>query len=213
MRIARVKARRAVVLVSGGLDSALVLKLAVDAGYKVHTLCFDYGQSNRKEIDYARQQSLRYAGVELNVVRLDYRALSGGSAMLNGDTEKLATLTMIPWRTAVFVNMAVAYAESVDARYVFVGNQIDSFDAPPSKDARYETYDYVHTLLGDLDVLARRHAHVSVVAPLILLNKQSILRLANTRRITLDTTWSCLRGEKDPCGTCKTCKQISGAAS
>jgi len=201
-----------VVLVSGGLDSALVLRLVRAKGYDVHALCFDYGQSNRKEIGYAQEQTRRETGRELTVVSLDYKALTPSLAMLGGDETKLGSLTIIPWRTAVFVNLAVAHAMAVDARYVFVGNQIDGIGDKPVPDARLETYQFLFELLEDLDRLATRNAHVRVVAPLIHLNKQSILTLCARRGITLDTTWSCLRSEKAPCGACKTCKQIAGAS-
>ncbi len=207
---------RAVVLLSGGLDSATTLAVARNEGYEVYALSVDYGQRHRAELEFAAAQAQLQGATEHRVVRLDLRAL-GGSAL----TDDIAVpkdrsddaigvgvpITYVPARNTVLLALCLGYAEIIGAFDLFIGaNAIDYSGYPdcrPEFLAAFEQLANVGTKAGIEGKGAFR-----VHAPLISLTKAEIIRLGTKLNVDFGETLSCydpdLAGR--PCGRCDSCQ-------
>jgi 7-cyano-7-deazaguanine synthase len=203
--------RRAVVLLSGGLDSMVCAGLAREQGFRVLALTFDYNQRHRIELDAARRVAAR-VGVERHVVLpLDLRAF-GGSAL----TDDIAVpkdglgedipVTYVPARNLVFLSLALAWAEAAGSADIFIGvNALDYSGYPdcrPEFISGFEHLARIATAFGD------KGGTVTIHAPLQHLKKADIAREAV--RLGLDTgeSWSCYDPLPDgrACGLCDSCR-------
>jgi 7-cyano-7-deazaguanine synthase len=206
-----IKQRRAVVLLSGGLDSMVCTALAREQGFAVLALTFDYNQRHRIELDAARKVAARI-GVERHVVLpLDLRAF-GGSAL----TDDIAVpkdgmgpdipVTYVPARNLVFLSLALAWAEAAGSADIFIGvNALDYSGYPdcrPEFIGGFEQLARVATAYGD------RGGSVTIHAPLQNLKKADIAREAVRLGLDPAQSWSCY----DPlpngqaCGLCDSCR-------
>lgn len=189
---------KSVVLLSGGLDSAVSLAAERDA---VEALTVDYGQRHIREIDAARQIA-KYYNVPHTVVKLD-PVLFGGSA-LTGDVDVpdgAATepdATYVPARNTVLLALAASRAETIGARCVVIGAHAD--DAAAYPDCRRQYIEAIRDVLSEGTV-----GHVWVKAPFLGYTKAEIVQLADDLGVPIELTWSCYRGEEEPCGTCGAC--------
>jgi 7-cyano-7-deazaguanine synthase len=207
--------RRAVVLLSGGLDSATTLAVARSEGWRTHALSFDYGQRHSGEVEAARLLARQLGAAEHRVVRLDLRAI-GGSALTSDIAvpkdrrerevaEGGVPITYVPARNLVFLSVAAGYAEVVGALDIFIGvNAVDYSGYPdcrrPFIDA-FETAATLGTKLGDAGTRLR------VRTPLVDLSKGEIITLARTLGVDLSLTRSCYDPLPDgsACGRCDSC--------
>lgn len=201
---------RAVVLLSGGLDSATTLAVARDAGLVCEALSFDYGQRHRHELDAARLVGERL-GVSRHVVMpIDLRAF--GASALTADIEVPKggpgdgiPVTYVPARNLIFLSFGVAHAESVGAGEVFAGvNAVDYSGYPDCRPEFIEAFERAANLATRVGVEA---GGVRVRTPLIRLTKAEIIRLGV--RLGVDYAWT--RSCYDPdargraCGSCDSC--------
>ncbi|MEQ8850341.1 MAG: 7-cyano-7-deazaguanine synthase QueC [Phycisphaerales bacterium] len=205
---------RAVVLVSGGLDSATTLAMARAEGLACFALSFDYGQRHRHELDAARRVA-ESLGVERHLVMpIDLRAF-GGSALTadievpkgRGDDEMAAGIpvTYVPARNLIFLSFAVAHAEVVGARAVFAGvNAVDYSGYPDCRPEFIEAFERAANLATKAGV---EHQGVGVRTPLIRMTKAEIIRRGVELGVDYGLTHSCY----DPddagraCGACDSC--------
>ncbi len=202
---------RAVVLLSGGLDSMVCAALAREAGFAVLALTFDYNQRHRVELDAARIVAARI-GVERHVVLpLDLRAF-GGSAL----TDDIAVpkdgvgpeipVTYVPARNLVFLSLALAWAEAAGSADIFIGvNALDYSGYPdcrPEFIGGFEQLARVATAYGD------RGGSVTIHAPLQFLKKADIAREAVRLGLEPGESWSCYDPLSDgqACGLCDSCR-------
>jgi 7-cyano-7-deazaguanine synthase len=192
---------KTVVLLSGGLDSAVAL--AMQRNTYLTTLTVDYGQRHIREVDAAADIAAHYQVPNL-VVTVDPR-LFGGSAL----TEHHAPLpdgaatapdaTYVPARNTVLLALAAAHAETLGARRIVIGANADDAGAYPDCRARY--------IQAFRDVLCEGTlGHVWVDAPLITTTKAEIIDLAHQLDVPIDRTWSCYAGGNEPCGRCGACQ-------
>ncbi len=205
------KQRRAVVLLSGGLDSMVCAALAREQGFAVLALTFDYNQRHRIELDAARKVAAR-VGVERHVVLpLDLRAF-GGSAL----TDDIAVpkdgvgpeipVTYVPARNLVFLSLALAWAEAAGSADIFIGvNALDYSGYPdcrPEFIGGFEQLARVATAYGD------RGGSVTIHAPLQFLKKADIAREAVRLGLEPGESWSCYDPLSDgqACGLCDSCR-------
>ncbi|WP_028641789.1 7-cyano-7-deazaguanine synthase QueC [Novosphingobium acidiphilum] len=205
------KQRRAVVLLSGGLDSMVCAALAREQGFAVLALTFDYNQRHRIELDAARKVAAR-VGVERHVVLpLDLRAF-GGSAL----TDDIAVpkdgvgpeipVTYVPARNLVFLSLALAWAEAAGSADIFIGvNALDYSGYPdcrPEFIGGFEQLARVATAYGD------RGGSVTIHAPLQFLKKADIAREAVRLGLEPGESWSCYDPLPDgqACGLCDSCR-------
>ncbi len=207
--------RPAVVLLSGGLDSATTLAIARERGYACHALTVDYGQRHRLEVERARALAPRLGAVEHRVVRVDL-AFAGGSALTDpdvavpkgGDPASIGAgipPTYVPARNTVLLAVALSWAEAIGARDLFLGiNAIDYSGYPdcrPGFVRAFEALAAVATRAGAQGERFRVHA------PLLELGKAEIVRRAIALGIDPGETLSCYDPAPDgtPCGACDAC--------
>jgi len=205
-------ARRAVVLLSGGLDSMVCTGLAIEAGFSVLALTIDYNQRHRVELAAAARIAAALGAERHVTLPLDLRAF-GGSALTadidvphGGVAEEGIPVTYVPARNTIFLSVALGWAEAAGARDIFLGvNALDYSGYPdcrPEFIAGFEALADLATKAGVEGEPFRIHA------PLQMLGKADIAREA--ARLGLDTgmSWSCYdpTPEGTPCGTCDSCR-------
>lgn len=200
--------KRAVVLLSGGLDSTTALYIAKSKGYRCHCLVFDYGQRHRREIDAAKKISL-LAKCPLEVIRI---ALPWkGSALLD---KKIALpnihrrsdripSTYVPGRNIIFLSFALSFAEAISASAIFIGAHAQDYSGYP--DCRPEFYAAFKKVVSTGTKAGVENKGVEIKAPLIDMAKSEIIRLGNKLGVPFELTWSCYSGGKKPCGRCDSC--------
>lgn len=199
---------KAVILLSGGLDSSTTLYYARSKGYQGHALIFDYGQKHKKEI---RQAKLMARAAGCPAVCLKISLPWKGSALLDknidiprGRASRRIPVTYVPGRNIIFLSFAASYAEAIGAATIFIGaNAIDYSGYPDCRPQFMRAYQAM--LARGLKTSVQGKA-VKIAAPLIRLSKAEIVWLANRLKVPLHLTWSCYQGAKRPCGTCDSCR-------
>lgn len=202
---------KAVVLVSGGLDSATVLALARAQGRECHALSFDYGQRHRAELDAARRVSAALGVVSHRVVRLDLRAI-GGSALTDDGIAVPETpgagipVTYVPARNTIFLAIALGWAEVLGAQDIFIGvNAMDYSGYPDCRPEFIQAFEQLANLATRAGVEGRA---VRIHAPLQALTKADIIRRGVALGVDFSITVSCYqpRGAGLACGRCDSCR-------
>jgi 7-cyano-7-deazaguanine synthase len=202
----------AIVLLSGGLDSATVLADARARGFACHALSFDYGQRHRAELDAARHVATALGAREHRVVSIDL-AQFGGSALTDA-TLAVPTqgggpgipLTYVPARNTVMLSLALAWAEVLGARDIFIGvNAVDYSGYPDCRPEYIEAFQAMANLATRAAVEgARMHIH----APLLDLSKAQIIRSGVDLGVDYSLTVSCYQADAAgrACGLCDACR-------
>jgi 7-cyano-7-deazaguanine synthase len=205
--------KSAVVLVSGGLDSATVLAIARAEGYRCIALSFDYGQRHRIELDAARQVAVQGGAVEQRVLTLPIGEL-GGSALTDRNIDVPAAtdatgddipLTYVPARNTIFLAMALGLAETTGARDIFIGaNAVDYSGYPDCRPAFIEAFERLANLATRAGV---EGDGFRIHAPLIDLSKAEIIRRGTELGVDYALTSSCYNPAPDgaACGVCDSC--------
>ena len=204
--------RKAVVLLSGGLDSSTCLLIAREEGYEVHALSFDYGQRHAVELDKARAVALRYGVAEHRVARIDFPA-PGASALTDPDIavprESLGQvsipITYVPARNTLFLAHALAWAEALEAFDIFLGaNALDYSGYPDCRPEFLEAFERMANLGTRAGV---EGARFRIRAPLLELTKAQIVARGAALGLDFGLTSSCYdpSPEGAPCGRCDSC--------
>ena len=200
---------KAIVLLSGGLDSATTLYYAVNQGYDVRALVFDYGQRHRKEILAARAVA-RMAHVSVEVVKIAMPWK--GSALLDarihvpvGGVKKGGIpATYVPARNIIFMSFAASFAEAVGARVIFIGaNALDYSGYPDCRPLFFRAFQ--KALDAGLKAGVERRS-IRIATPLLAMSKAQIIGLGRKLGVPYEKTWSCYQGGKSPCGVCDSCR-------
>jgi 7-cyano-7-deazaguanine synthase len=202
--------RRAVAVLSGGLDSTTMAYSLRAQGYAIAAISFDYGQRHRKELEFAEQIS-RDLGASWTLIDLHAAGLTsvlGGSA-LTDDTvavpdghyaDESMKITVVPNRNAIMLSIACALAVTRDAEAVAFGAHTgDHFIYP---DCRPE---FVRAFATMVNLAVEGLASIDIVTPFLSMTKAEIVKLGNELRVPFERTWSCYKGGALHCGTCGTC--------
>lgn len=202
---------RAVVLVSGGLDSATALAIARHEGYACHALSLEYGQRHGVELDAARRIVDAVGVVEHRVVGVDIAAF-GGSALTDPEhgvpespTEGIP-ITYVPARNTVFLSLALAWAETLNARHLFMGiNAVDYSGYPDCRPAFIAAFERLANLATKMGVEGER---IEIHTPLIQLTKAEIIRRGTDLGVDFAATVSCYQPNDsgEACGRCDSCR-------
>ncbi len=203
--------KNAVVLVSGGLDSATVLALAVRDGFVCHALSVDYGQRHRVELDAAARVAAALGAVEHKIISLDLRAF-GGSALTD---ESIAVpeqptagipVTYVPARNTILLSLALAWAEVIGARDLFIGaNAVDYSGYPDCRPEYLRAFEAMANLATRAAV---EGAALELHAPLVSLSKAQIIQAGADAGVDFSITVSCYQPAADAaaCGACDACR-------
>jgi len=202
----------AVVLLSGGLDSATVLAMARADGYACHCLSLDYGQRHRAELDAAARVAAALGARAHRIVRLDLAAF-GGSALTDtsiavpvGGIEPGIPITYVPARNTILLSLALAWAEVLDARHIFFGaNAVDYSGYPDCRPAFVAAFEAMANLATKAAV---EGAPLTVHAPIIDLSKADIIRRGTALEVDYGLTVSCYQADAAgrACGVCDSCR-------
>jgi 7-cyano-7-deazaguanine synthase len=199
---------KAVVLLSGGLDSTTTLYYAKRRGYKCFALIFDYGQRHRRELRSAVAVAKR-ASVAYRVVRI--KLPWKGSSLLDrrikiparrspGEISRGIPSTYVPARNTIFLSFALSYAEAIGARAIFIGANAIDFSGYP--DCRPDYYRAFQKVIQK----GTKAKKIKILTPLIKMTKAQIIRTGIKLHAPLELTWSCYQGGKKPCGVCDSCR-------
>ena len=206
---------KAVVLLSGGLDSTTTLAVAQDEGYDPFTLSFDYGQRHRVELDRARTIAEQMSALEHRVVTIDLRQF-GGSALTDSidvpthrsDNEMASGIpvTYVPARNTIFLSYALAYAELKDCADIFIGvNAVDYSGYPDCRPEYIAAFEQLANLATKAGVEGSRK--IKIHSPLIQMTKAQIIRKGLDLGVDYALTHSCYDPDANglACGACDSC--------
>jgi 7-cyano-7-deazaguanine synthase len=205
--------RKAVVLLSGGLDSATVLALAVRQGYSCHALSVDYGQRHRVELEAAARVARALGALEQKTVRIDLTAF-GGSALTDsciavptGGVQKDGIpVTYVPARNTIMLSFALAWAEVLEAQHLFFGaNAVDYSGYPDCRPEYMHAFEHMANLATKAAVEGRG---LTLHTPIIALSKGQIIEQGVKLGVDFSLTVSCYQadGEGRACGVCDSCR-------
>jgi len=203
--------RRAVVLVSGGLDSATVLAMAVAQGFDAYALSFDYGQRHRAELVAAARVSQTLGAVEHRTMVIDFAGI-GGSALTDPaiDVPEQASpgipVTYVPARNTVFLSLALSWAEVLGAEAIFIG--VNAVDYSGYPDCRPEYIDAFRRLARLATRAGVEGAPLAIETPLITMSKAEIIRQGVALGVDFGLTVSCYQADEQgqACGRCDSCR-------
>lgn len=206
--------KKAVCLLSGGMDSAVTLAMAEQQGYQIYALSFNYMQRHSKEIESALKIARHFKVREHRIMNIDL-SVFGGSALTDkikvptGKTfreiksSKKIPVTYVPARNTIFLSSALAYAETVKADAIFIGaNSVDYSGYP---DCRPEYFKAFQTMADLATKCAIKGRKIKIKTPLIKMRKKDIVKKAVELNVPLELTWSCYKGGKKACGVCDSC--------
>lgn len=205
--------KRAVILLSGGLDSATVLAAARAEGYACYTMSFDYGQRHRSELDASQRISAALGAVEHKVIGIQLDGI-GGSALTDSrlsvpDAQahtQTIPVTYVPARNTVFLSLALGWAEVLKAYDIFIGvNDVDYSGYPDCRMEFIQAFEQVANLATREGVEGRKFR---IQAPLQSLSKAAIIRLGTQLGVDYALTVSCYQADQQgrACGVCDSCQ-------
>ncbi len=207
--------KKAVVVLSGGLDSTVCMSIAKKKGYDIYPITFSYGQSHSREIEQAKKIANYYECRRHLITDLDFFKDIGASALTSPnigiptdrDMDKMGDdlpVTYVPFRNAVFLSMAVSYAESIKAECIYTG--VNALDYSGYPDCRPE---FIAAFQKTVDLgssAVEEGCRIRIETPLVDLTKGKIVKLGLGNKAPLHLTTSCYLGGDKACGKCDSCQ-------
>lgn len=202
---------KAVVLLSGGLDSATSAAQAIADGYELITISFNYGQRHERELIAAKQVA-QYLNIQNHFVIDVNLAQWGGSALTDasvsvpteGVQSGIIPITYVPGRNTVFLAIALSLAEAKGAETIYLGiNAVDYSGYPDCRPEYLEAVQHLATLSSKTGLEGKAPR---LAAPLVMDSKVDIVHRALRLEVPIHLTWSCYQGENTPCGLCDSCR-------
>lgn len=214
-KIAEVEQKKAVVLLSGGLDSSTVLAIAKSEGYELYALSFSYGQRHIIELDAARRVAVAIGVADHRIATIDLRVF-GGSALTadiavpkGRDVAEMGhgiPITYVPARNTIFLSFALAWAEVLGSSDIFIGvNALDYSGYPDCRPEFIEAFEKLANLATKAGVEGRQH--LKIHTPLLALTKAQIVRKGIELGVDYSLTCTCYDPSPtgEPCGQCDSC--------
>jgi len=203
--------KRAVVLLSGGLDSVTALAMAREQGFECYTLSFNYGQRHHAELNAAERLSSQNGAVAHKVIDIDLSAI-GGSALTDQSIdvpeqyEEGIPVTYVPARNTVFLSIALGWAEVLSAQAIFVG--VNAVDYSGYPDCRPEFITAFEQLANVATKAGVEGQELTIQAPLMTMTKADIIQEGTRLGIDYSQTISCYQADSDgrACGKCDSCR-------
>jgi 7-cyano-7-deazaguanine synthase len=208
--------RNAVILLSGGIDSATAAALAKGQGFELHALSYHYGQRHELELESARRVAAFLQAKSHQVIRFDLRAI-GGSALTDqievpkgraeSEISRGIPITYVPARNTIFLSFAVALAERIAAQDIFFGaNQLDYSGYPDCREEYIRAFEQMANLATKVGVEGK--SHLKIHTPLLHMTKAEIIKTGLKLGLDYALTWSCYDPSADgrACGLCDSCQ-------
>jgi 7-cyano-7-deazaguanine synthase len=210
---------KAVILLSGGLDSSTVLYQARADGCECYAISFDYQQQHCRELQSAVLVGKSVGVVQHQVVNFDLR-LWGGSALTDDaialpqarsldEMSQNIPVTYVPARNTIFLSFALGYAEVIAAERVYIG--VNALDYSGYPDCRPDYIQAMQEVFRLGTKQGREGQPINIIAPLVNLKKTEIIQLGNQLGVPWELTWSCYAGGDKGCGVCDSCRLRLGA--
>ncbi|RUM74212.1 MAG: 7-cyano-7-deazaguanine synthase QueC [Sulfurovum sp.] len=202
-------AKRAVCIISGGMDSALSSYIARNEGYEIIALHFNYGQrTQRKELEAFRRIADGLDAVERYEIDLPFFEQIGASALTDrsidvptGGIEDGVPVTYVPFRNGIFLSIAAAIAEKHGAETLYIGVvEEDSSGYPDCRES------YIRQMQEAINLGTKEETRIEIKMPLVSLKKSQIVQKALELNVPLEATWSCYQDEEKACGVCDSCR-------
>lgn len=203
--------KKAVILLSGGLDSATVVAMAREQGYSCYSMSFDYGQRHRSELQAAERVAHQLGVVEHKIIGINLDGI-GGSALTDAsiDVPQSPTtgipVTYVPARNTVFLSLALGWAEVLGAQDIFIGvNAVDYSGYPDCRPEFVNAFEHMANLATKMGVEGQR---MRIQAPLQMLSKAEIVQAGSRLGVDYGLTVSCYLADADgrACGKCDSCR-------
>lgn len=205
---------KAVILLSGGLDSSTVLYQAKADGCECYAISFDYQQRHRRELESAAAIARAAGVVAHQVITFDLRQW-GGSALTDDGIDlpegrslsEMASqipVTYVPARNTIFLSFALAYAEAIAAERVYIG--VNALDYSGYPDCRPDYIQAMQEVFRLGTKQGREGQAIAIISPLLELHKTEIIQLGNKLGVPWQHTWSCYAGGEKACGVCDSCQ-------
>jgi len=201
--------KKAVCIISGGMDSALGAKIAQNEGYSIIALHFNYGQrTEKKELESFRKISKKLQCIESYEIDLDFFKQIGASALIDDaldiptdGIEEGVPITYVPFRNGIFISIATALAEKHGAEALFIGVvEEDSSGYPDCRDT------YIKSMEESINLGTKDETKLEIKMPLVHMQKSEIVLKSLELNVPLEDTWSCYKNEEQACGICDSCR-------
>jgi len=214
--------KKAIVILSGGLDSTTCMGIAEEQGYELYPITFDYGQRHRHEIDNARRVAEFYGvGERFKLISLGFLRDFGGSALTDDsidvpeahlhssdegplDLESEIPVTYVPGRNLLFLSIATSYAEVTGASAIYIG--VNALDYSGYPDCRPEFIRKVEDVIAVATKVGVEGIPIRIETPLIHWTKADIVREGMRLGVPYELTTSCYNGREQACGVCDSCR-------
>jgi 7-cyano-7-deazaguanine synthase len=201
--------KKAVCIISGGMDSALSTKITKEEGYDILALHFNYGQrTENRELEAFKKIADYVGAIERYEIDLDFFKQIGASALTDsslevptGGIEEGIPITYVPFRNGIFLSIASAIAEKHGAEVIVIGVvEEDSSGYPDCRD------EYILSMEKAINQGTKDETKIEIKMPLVHLNKEDIVEKALELGVPLEDTWSCYKNEDRACGVCDSCR-------
>jgi len=201
--------KKAVCIISGGMDSALGAKIAQKEGYSIVAVHFNYGQrTEQKELNSFRKISKKLQCIESYEIDLDFFKQIGASALIDNSLdiptagiEDGVPITYVPFRNGIFISVATALAEKHGAEALFIGVvEEDSSGYPDCRDT------YIKSMEKSINLGTKDETKLEIKMPLVHMQKSDIVKKSLELNVPLEDTWSCYQNSEEACGICDSCR-------
>lgn len=203
--------KKAIIVLSGGLDSTTCMGIAKDEGYELYAITFHYGQRHNREVEQAKQVAQFYNVKDHRIVNLAFLKEIGGSALTDNDMavpksgeEEGIPSTYVPARNLIFLSLATAYAEVVGAEAIYTG--VSAVDYSGYPDCRPEFIESMSKTIQLATKAGTTDASIRIETPLIRLSKSETIRTGIELGVPYELTTSCYLGDEVACGECDSCR-------
>jgi len=201
--------KKAICIISGGMDSALAATIAKNSGYEIIALHFNYGQKTQeKELECFEKIAKDLEASKKYVIDLDFFKQIGATALI-GDEFDIPTdgikpgvpITYVPYRNGIFLSIAAAVAQKHEAQALFIGVvEEDSSGYPDCRES------FIKSIEKSINLGLKDGSSLKIVTPLIHLSKEEIVKKSLELGVKLEHTWSCYKNSKKACGVCDSCR-------
>ena len=203
--------KKAVIVLSGGLDSTTCMGMAKEKGYELYPITFHYGQKHNREVEQAKKVAEYYDAPDHRIVNISFLNQIGGSALTDDSIdvpsdmdEDEIPVTYVPARNMIFLSLASAYAEVIGAEAIYIG--VSAVDYSGYPDCRPEFIQSMNETVNLATKAGATGSEMKIDTPLINMTKADTVNEGLRLNVPYELTTSCYNGEEEACGECDSCR-------